>query len=289
MEKLHYTELFYSLQGEGRYIGIPSIFLRTFGCNFRCKKFNRPRNEIITGPNPEVIPVIENIDKYKKFEDLPILHTGCDTYASIYPEFKRFAKKSTTAELVKDIVALLPHKEWRDEHFIITGGEPLLGWQQLYSELLSQPEMLNLKELTFETNGTQLLHDDFYNYLEYNWTMNRLVGYEKLTFSVSPKLSISGEKWEDAIKPDVVAQYQEVGFTYVKFVVANKQDMGEAEEAVNLYRKSGFKGPVYLMPCGGTINPYQLNSPGVAGLALERGWRYSDRLHVNLFKNRWGT
>ena len=288
MEKLHYTELFYSIQGEGRYMGVPSIFLRTFGCNFRCKNFNRPRNEIITGPNPEVIPVIQNLDQYKNFEDLPILYTGCDTYASIYPEFKRFAIKQTAEELAQKIVDLLPYKEWRDEHLVITGGEPLLGWQSFYPSLLDQPQMQNLKEITFETNGTQHLSPSLAEYLD-EWTEMRENYYDTLTFSVSPKLSISGEKFEDAIKPKIIREYQSRGYTYVKFVVADEYDIEEAEKAVRLYRDEGFTGPVYLMPCGGRMESYKLNATGVAKLALEKGWRYSDRLQVPLFKNAWGT
>jgi len=289
MAKLHYTELFYSIQGEGRYMGVPSVFLRTFGCNFRCKKFNRPRNENFDGPNPEVVPIIANLDKYSKFEDLPVISTGCDTYASIYPEFKKFAMKDEPQALADKVVALLPNREWRDEHLVITGGEPLLGWQRFWPDLLAADKMETLKELTFETNGTQELHPEFYDYLEHVWTMNRIGGYDKLTFSVSPKLSISGEKWEDAIKPDIVKQYEEVGTTYLKFVVADRNDVAEAEEAINAYRNAGFRGHVYLMPCGGVIEPYKLNATDVAKLALRKGWRYSDRLQVPLFKNAWGT
>ena len=111
----------------------------------------------------------------------------------------------------------------------------------------------------------------------------------QLTFSVSPKLSVSGEKWEDAIKPDVIAQYSMIGFTYLKFVVANKYDVAEAEQAVNEYRNRGFNGPVYIMPCGGEENMYEMNKREVAQRALELGWRYSDRLQIPLFKNAWGT
>jgi organic radical activating enzyme len=190
--------------------------------------------------------------------------------------------------IVTRILAELPHKEWKDEHLVITGGEPLLGWQKVYPDLLEYKGMRDLAELTFETNGTQMLSADFEEYLFQDWTrFGRR--YSNLTFSVSPKLSVSGEKWEDAIKPDVVSQYQSIGYTYLKFVVATKEDAEEAEEAVNEYRKKGFGGPVYLMPLGGTDRLYSLNNRAVAELALRKGWRYSDRLQIPLFKNAWGT
>lgn len=182
----------------------------------------------------------------------------------------------------------LPYKEWRDEHLVITGGEPLLGWQKAYPDLLEHPKMQSLKELTFETNGTQLITDEFDEYLFQEWTRFGR-DYGNITFSVSPKLSISGEKWEDAIRPEVIQQYQLLGNTYLKFVVATKEDAEEAEQAVNEYRKFGFGGVVYIMPCGGTEEMYSLNNRGVAELAMKKGWRYSDRLQIPLFKNAWGT
>ena len=145
-----------------------------------------------------------------------------------------------------------------------------------------------MKEITFETNGTQMLSEEFFDYLFLEWTRFGR-DYDKLTFSVSPKLSVSGERWEDAIKPDIVRQYQDVGYTYLKFVVANKDDVAEAEAAVLEYTREGFGGPVYLMPCGGEENMYNMNKTQVAELALKLGWRYPDRLQIPLSKNAWGT
>jgi len=291
MEKIKIAELFYSVQGEGRYMGVPSVFMRTFGCNFRCKKFGRPRDEKIEGANPEVAAVMTRISEFKSYNELPLVSTGCDTYAAIYPEFKDLSPYRSPEEIVTDIMAMLPYRQWRDEHLVITGGEPLLAWQQIYPVLLNRPEMLRLKEITFETNGTQLLYPEFRHFL-LNWTLNPTFGRRgpnALTFSVSAKLSCSGESREDAIRPDVVMQYQEVGHTYLKFVIAAEQDAEEALEVLEIYRREGFTGDVYLMPVGGVESVYSLNNRRVAELAMQHGLRYSDRLQVPLFKNEWGT
>jgi 7-carboxy-7-deazaguanine synthase len=227
--------------------------------------------------------VAANITFYNQYRDLPLVNTGCDSYASWDPRFKHMSPLLDTDAIAKAIIDLLPHKQWKEEHLVITGGEPLLGWQRAYPELLEHDLMRNLKELTFETNGTQSLTSEFFDYL-----LNDSNIYE-VTFSVSPKLSVSGEKWEDAIKPDVVCDYELLGFTYLKFVVTGEEDSEEIEDAVSAYRKAGFKGPVYLMPVGGVESVYSLNNKRVAELAMARGYRYSDRLQVPLFKNAWGT
>jgi hypothetical protein len=111
----------------------------------------------------------------------------------------------------------------------------------------------------------------------------------EVTFSVSAKLPCSGEPWDDAIKPEVVCNYETVGTVYLKFVIATEQDFADAECAIAAYRAAGFKGHVYLMPVGGVESVYSLNNRRVADLAMKNGLRYSDRLQVPLFKNEWGT
>jgi organic radical activating enzyme len=147
--------------------------------------------------------------------------------------------------------------------------------------------MRDLKELTFETNGTQPLSDELETYL-FDWS-SCTREQSDLTFSISPKLSVSGEKWEDAIKPEVVKQYSEIGYTYLKFVIDSESDIQEVDQAVSEYQRKGFYGPVYLMPVGGVESVYSLNNRRVAELAMAKGYRYSDRLQVPLFKNAWGT
>ena len=287
MSKIKIAELFYSIQGEGRYMGVPSVFLRTFGCNFKCAGFGMSRGEL-SYEATDIAATHAMIKPFQTYGELPLVSTGCDSYASWMPEFKDLSPMLTTDAIAERIMEILPYKRWEDEHLVITGGEPLLGWQRAYPDLLDHPKMLDLKEITFETNGTQKLSPEFKDYLM-QWQVPDVDFNREITFSVSAKLPCSGEKWEDAICPEIVCEYEEVGTAYLKFVIATEQDFSDAECAIAAYRKAGFKGHVYLMPVGGVESVYTLNNRTVADLAMKHGLRYSDRLQVPLFKNEWGT
>jgi len=282
MSKIKVAEMFYSIQGEGRYMGVPSVFLRTFGCNFTCSSFGMPRGQA----SAERDAVAAKIELYKNYEDLPLVSTGCDSYASWDPRVKDLSPLLETDAIVEYIMNILPYGEWRREHLVITGGEPLLGWQRAYPDLLKHEDMAALREITFETNGTQKLSAEFKDYLA-QWGMTE-PGRE-ITFSVSAKLPGSGERWEEAIQPDIVCEYEQVGTAYLKFVVSTDEDIVDAKNAINEYRAAGFTGEVYLMPVGGVESVYALNNRRVAEEAMRHGLRYSDRLQVPLFKNAWGT
>ncbi len=283
--KLKVSELFYSAQGEGRFVGVPSVFLRTFGCNFTCSGFGCAPGVKST----EADEVAKNVHLYKDFLSLPLVNTGCDSYASWHPAFKDLSPTVETKDLVDQMLALTPNHHWmqdngNDVHLVITGGEPLLGWQRAYSELLDNQAMQDLKNLTFETNGTQELSDRFQAYLvEWQRWKNR-----EITFSVSPKLSASGEAWSDAICPAIVSSYQSFGTTYLKFVVETEEHFAEVDRAVKEFREGGFRGVVYVMPQGGVVTPYAQNRVKVADWALTKGYCYSPRLHVDLWGNGWG-
>jgi organic radical activating enzyme len=277
---LKVSEIFYSLQGEGRFMGVPSIFLRTFGCNLKCQGFGMPKGE----RSVQADAIANNGVQYHSYDELPLVTTGCDSYASWHPKFKHLSPTMSIDELAAKMIDLLPNNEWGGVHLVITGGEPLLpGWQMIYPDLLRHPLLADLKHITFETNGTQELLQDFENYLY----MERRY---QTTFSVSPKLSVSGEPREKAIRPDIVTEYQFSGHSsFLKFVVASEEDVEEAREVMQLYKDNGFRGDIYLMPVGGVTDVYHLNNRRVAELALQHGLRYSDRLHLPLFGNSWGT
>lgn len=76
---------------------------------------------------------------------------------------------------------------------------------------------------------------------------------------------------------------------YFKFVVADASDVDEVAQAVAEFNQVGINVPVYVMPLGGRSETYSLNTKKVAELAMARGWRYTPRLHVDIFGNAWGT
>jgi organic radical activating enzyme len=238
--------------------------------------------------------VAKSIYLYKTFEELPLVNTGCDSYASWHPAFKDLSHTLTHDELISKMLALTPNKQWEqhngnDVHLVITGGEPLLGWQRGYEELLSQDAMSDLKNITFETNGTQTLQLKFKDFL-HKWRQPDIgaIPTREITFSVSPKLSASGELWSEAIRPEIIADYQSNGTVYLKFVVDSEAHFEEVDRAVAAYREAGFRGITYVMPQGGVVTPYECNRVNVANWALERGYNYSPRLHVDLWGNGWG-
>ena len=258
-------------------MGVPSIFLRTYGCNFKCAGFGMPYGERST----EAETIAERAEEFKSYGELPLVSTGCDSYASWHPAFKDLSPMLTSDAIAEQIMELLPYKQWQSEHLVITGGEPLLGWQRAYPDLLDHPKMRSLRDLTFETNGTQEITEEFSEWLNEKWYDydNAPFGRE-ITFSVSPKLSASGEVWSDAIKPKIVASYHQLGHVYLKFVVATENDVKEALHATQTYREHGFVGDVYLMPVGGVESVYTLNNRRVAELAMQYGVRYLSLIHI---------
>ena len=288
MSKIKVAELFYSLQGEGQYLGTPSVFLRVFGCNFKCAGFGMPRGQL----SEERLAI--NPDDYTNYDSLPLVHTGCDSYASWDPRFKHLSPMMEITEIVDKMQELLPGGTFGpDKHLILTGGEPLLGWQKAYTELFEEigKRDMNLTHITFETNGTQELKQGLKDW----FVSNDYFPWLDITYSVSSKLPSSGEAFEEAIKPEIIKDYYEQSsLLYFKWVVSNQDDYEDVQRAIDTY--TSVLGPdimsnipIYLMPAGGTTMVYNDNEKWVAELAMKHGWRYTPRLQVQLWKNAWGT
>jgi len=293
--KLRYSEAFYSVQGEGRFVGVPSVFLRVFGCNFECAGFGQPRGDLI--PVHEMPYAIdpkadkEHPEAYKSIDELPVTPIGCDSSASWAMKYKHLQMTKSVDEVFDHITSLLPNgtftgQHGEDIHLVITGGEPLLGWQRVWPGLLDLCVKKGLKNVTFETNGTQDVKSELVTY--FNLTQPNL----HVTWSTSPKLSISGETTDDALKPNVLLTMNQVdnSFLYNKFVVRDNECLSEVDMFVDSYKESGVNlDSVYLMPEGATLEQQTLTERNVAEICMNTGYKFSPRLHINLFGNAWGT
>ena len=310
MNKLRYSEMFYSLQGEGRYVGVPSLFLRLFGCNFECRGFGQDRDRSTWIPH-DMMPHNQEHPDVKVLEDLPVPHVGCDSSFSWGKKWGHLATNDDIDTIIKkmdDMVNWYGRKGpagalagdlsqclLQDDgvHLVLTGGEPLLkGFQQGVFDLMTHPD-LKTRFVTIETNGTQIFSP--YDYCKDGYMFpdhHRKFGVNKnagMTFSVSPKLSNSGEKWSEAIRPEALASYNAWphSYLYLKFVVKDEHDVEEVHDAVREYDHARVNiDAIYLMPETG---PHGMYDYEVAQLALKWGYKFSPRLQINLFGNEWGT
>lgn len=293
LSKLKIAEIFYSLQGEGLYTGVPSVFVRTFGCNFQCRGFGMPDGELTD--EPERIAERLKHNPEWNYEELPLAKTGCDSYASWHPKFKHLSPVMEVSKVVDEMEhqRQLRHPVSLQDgqvHLVLTGGEPLLGWQRSYPDFFDAIKERGYRHVTIETNGTQEISDalkDYFflqqvKYAEGDAALN-------FTFSVSPKLPCSGEDVDDALRPEIVADYQRYGRVYLKFVVEKQEDIHNITYFRDAYKEAGWDGETYLMPCGGDPDLYNVTAPEVADMCMHYGYRYSPRLQVDIWKNEWGT
>ena len=292
---LKYSETFFSAQGEGQYVGIPSLWMRFFLCNLQCNGFGQKDP---TDPSTYDLPY-EKIDitNIESVFDLPVFDKGCDSSYTWSKKFRHLITDKTVTEAVDELTALLPHGKFmhpvtqQESHMVFTGGEPMLkntqpGMMQVIDEFKrrnNQP-----MNVTVETNGTRPISDEFAEWIQQEYT--NWVGREWY-WSLSPKLwATAGEKHKKAIQPEVVGRYAEVSpHGQLKYVVnGTDESWREVEENTKLFREAGCNYPVWIMGVGGTFEGLVQTEASIADEAIRRGYYYTSRVHVHIYGNAIG-
>ncbi|MGE5567580.1 MAG: 7-carboxy-7-deazaguanine synthase QueE [Rhodospirillales bacterium] len=222
------AEIFYSVQGEGGLVGVPSVFVRTSGCNLRC--------------------------------------VWCDTpYASWQPDGRDY----TPCEILEEAA------KYSARHVVVTGGEPMIA--RGIVELTEGFRRMGL-HITVETAGTVFAP----------------VACDLM--SISPKLSnstpVGDPHWEARhdrlrIQPETLKRLMEVSDYQLKFVVTRPEDLEEIRPLVA--RLEADSGKVFLMPEGREPGVLRERGAWIAEICKQEGYRFSPRLHIELYGDRRGV
>ena len=250
---IYLVEHFYSIQGEGRFIGVPSLFLRFGGCNMRCEGF---------GCIEKILPDVEI--------------KGCDTIYAVNKEYflDKWAKISHIDELINIVESYnLP----KNIDIVLTGGEPLLyGDDLLFVEFLEYLDNQGFR-VCFETNGS--IDVDF----------ERYPIYKKCCFALSIKLSNSLESFSKRVKKDTIKHItSNAKESFFKFVLDSEDKSFEFEKEIDEIASYAPKIAVYCMPLGDNKQEIERKTEPLIEFCKRKGFIFSDRLHIRVWDKKRG-
>lgn len=244
-----------TIQGEGKFCGNISMFIRFGKCNFRCAGFGVE---------------YETPSGAKK--------CSCDSFHAVDMAFRDSWQKYDTCTQIIDIVeekfktSALQIKP----DIVITGGEPLLYWGYDEFQKLLKFYIQNGYRVTIETNGSLDIDitDDY---------------QKQLIFSVSVKLSNSGESEQKRINLETLNKiFCANKDSYLKFVV-DLEHHQKCENEIKSIVSHLATNEIYVMPKGDTADELDKNSASTVALALKYGYKYTDRLHIRIWGNKRGV
>lgn len=244
-----------TIQGEGKLVGTPSIFIRFGKCNFKCEGFE------VEYETPSGI---------KK--------CACDSYYAVDMAFKdTWTKYQSYEQIVDEVDKLISSCNYNYKiDIVITGGEPLLYWNQEEFQKLLKHYINNGHKVTIETNASLNLN------FEYDYQ-------KEILFSMSVKLSNSLEPLKKRVNKETLTKVlTNTKNSYLKFVIS-KDFLEQAKIEIKNILTDIPVCDIYLMPMGDTSEQISKNCEDVIKMAIENGYKYCDRLHIRVWDNKRGV
>ncbi|MDQ7044910.1 MAG: 7-carboxy-7-deazaguanine synthase QueE [Sulfurimonas sp.] len=251
---LYLVEHFYSIQGEGKYTGTPSLFLRFGGCNMKCEGFG-----------------------CKETAEDGVEVQGCDTVYAVNKE--HFAHTWIPIQKSQELLNILDLYELPDAvDIVMTGGEPLIyANDEIFVDFLNTLDAMGHR-ITFETNGS--LAVDF----------NKYPVYKKCIFALSVKLSNSNEPLKKRVNGDVIYSLaSNAKEAFFKFSIDAESITLGLEEEINEILLHSPKTKVYCMPLGGSKQEVENNTEPLIDFCKTKGYNFSDRLHIRIWDQNKGV
>lgn len=176
MKKYSIAEIFYSLQGEGRYTGAPALFIRFSGCNLRCRFCDTDHSERVVLPADGIIQAAKDLLPSGTTFFNRIIFTGGEPllqldYSLLYSLFTAFARRPTVFHIETNgtIRSLQEGDEKPGKMMIVKsllnrylyttvspkgGATPVLSsgneLKLVYAEELSEADLIRYETLSFD-------------------------------------------------------------------------------------------------------------------------------------------
>ena len=246
---LYLVEHFYSIQGEGKYTGTPSLFFRFGGCNMKCEGFGCLESA------PDGTQVL-----------------GCDTVYAVNRE--HFSSRWIPISKAQELLNILELYELPSTpvDIVLTGGEPLIyANDELFVEFLEELFKRG-HQITFETNGSIAV--DFEKYPI----------YKECIFALSVKLSNSNEPLSKRVRGDVIYSIaSNAKEAFFKFSIDAESITLGLEDEISEIIMHAPKTKVYCMPIGGNREEVEANTEPLIEFCKAKGYNFSDRLHIRIW------
>lgn len=274
------SEIFTSIQGEGIYTGVPSIFVRLVGCNLCCAFKNG---------------------------------SVCDSMFASHPQKSDNVRELEPSQLAREIYIKTQDMggiDYSNIHVVFTGGEPLLQQNSIIETIDKLYESGYETPITIETNGSIIPDIKLLKNPNILFSVSPKLSSSCCFKGTNIAESIQKAHEKNRINYEALTQICLLSNNYqLKFVYSDYNSTLEIKELIRdvsdyIYKNlisysniikfslgpkiSSIDNHIMLMPEG--ISPEQLNDVAEKAInaCIANGWRFTDRMHIRIWGNERG-